>query len=311
MSSRTLVGVCAYGGLKFLEIGLNAIRESAAGVDVLVIVAKPGDTEMHNFLDAFEERNRFENMRLHVMGHPSNEGFPAAVNDMYDWAFVREDYGGLYDNLIIMGNDVVPMPGAIEAMIRCADTTDYEMVCGSEFNARFLYDHYPEARKFFRGDDLIFTDWGARPWLLHHDGQTGVEPDTRKDIRNLTLFKRSSFEKVGYDDVNFWPNGYFADNDYGRRCDLLNVKACGLKEAAFFHFTSRTLKQGEKRPHDTYFERNRIYYTHKWGGDVGHEKYFIPFNGGPYSLGEVEIPLEMKIGTRERESRCIARWAYL
>lgn len=292
--SKTLVGICAYGGLKFLEMGLNALHEQS-GFDVLVIVAKPDDVEMHMWL---------QNRGTPSLMHFENRGFPASVNDLYQEAF---DYGN-YDNLIIMGNDVVPMPGAIEAMIHCADTTDYEMVCGSEFNARFLTDNYPSARKFFRGENLIFTDWGARPWLLHRDGQTGVEPDTRKDIRNLTLFKRSSFEKVGYDDVNFWPNGYFADNDYGRRCDLLGVKACGLKEAAFFHFTSRTIHQSVQRDHGGYFDRNRVYYTHKWHGTPGEEKLDAPFGGGPYRLGDIYVPCEMKISTRDHEAVCIDYW---
>lgn len=297
--SRTLVGICAYGGLPFLELGLAALREQS-GFNVLVIVAKPDDTEM---------AMRLSNLQVPHLHNFENRGFPAAVNDFYDVMRIKG-----YDNLIIMGNDVIPMPGTIEAMIRCADTTDYEMVCGSEFNARFLTDHYPEARKFFRGENLVFTDWGAKPWLLHQDGQTGVEPDTRKDIRNLTLFKRSSFEKVGYDDVNFWPNGYFADNDYGRRCDLLGVRACGLKEAAFFHFTSRTIHQNAERAHHLFFERNREYYRHKWHGIPGAEKLDTPFGGGPYRLLSpdntvIDVPCEMKISTREHEARCIEYWA--
>lgn len=303
--SRTLVGICAFGGLRFLEMGLAALREQS-GFDVLVIVAKPDDSQM---------RDRLHDLNVPFVNHTWNAGFPAAVNDLYDVAFVRREFGGYetgdYDNLIIMGNDVVPMPGTIEAMIHCADTTDYEMVCGSEFNARFLYDQYPEARKFFRGENLIFTDWGARPWLLHRDGQTGVEPDTRKDIRNLTLFKRSSFEKVGYDDVNFWPNGYFADNDYGRRCDLLGVRACGLKEAAFFHFTSRTIHQNAQRDHGGYFDRNRIYYTHKWHGEPGREVLLKPFGGGQYWLDDIKVPNDMKISTRDHEARCIEYWSKL
>ncbi len=308
MGSKTLVGVVSYGGLRFLEMGLAALPRQH-DMDVLVIVAKPDDLEMRRFL--------LERTSAAQQSHSTNKGFPSAVNDLYDAAFGGEFLSAKYDNLIIMGNDVVPMPGAIEAMIHCADTTDYEMVCGSEFNARFLVDHYPEARKFFRGDNLIFTDWGARPWLLHQDHQIGVEPDTRKDIRNLTLFKRSSFEKVGYDDVNFWPNGYFADNDYGRRCDLLNVKACGLKEAAFFHFTSRTIQQGESRPHARYFDRNRNYYRDKWHGTPGEEKLNMPFEGGFYRLPSFEdfehvvVPSTLKISSREHEARCIAYWSQL
>lgn len=305
--SRTLVGICAYGGLPFLEMGLAALREQS-GFDVLVIVAKPGDEEMNN---------RMKDLRIASIRHEQNQGFPSAVNTLYDWAFTPQNFEkegweigqGDYDNLIIMGNDVIPMPGTIEAMIRCADSTDYEMVCGSEFNAKFLFDHYPEARKHFHGPNLVFTDWDAKPWLLHKDAQTGIEPDTRKDIRNLTLFKRSSFEKVGYADVNFWPNGYFEDNCYGRRCDLLGVKACGLKEAAFFHFTSRTIHQNAERDHHGYFRRNQSYYRDKWHGLPGEEKLATPFGGGPYLIDGEHIPYDLKISTREHEARCIDYWS--
>jgi GT2 family glycosyltransferase len=296
--SHTMVGIVAYGGGDFLELGIRELWRSEGDFSVLVIQAKPGDQDMED---------RLFRLGMPRITHSENQGFPASINDLYDAAFTKGDY----DNLIIMGNDVVPMPGAIEAMINCADTTDYEMVCGSEFNAKFLTNQYPEARKFFHGENLIFTDWGARPWLLHHDGQTGVEPDTRKDIRNLMLFKRSSFEKVGYDDVNFWPNGYFADNDYGRRCDLLDVKACGLKEAAFFHFTSRTIHQNEQRDHGRYFDQNRMFYEHKWGGSPGQEKYSTPFNGGHYRLGEIEVPCDMRIASRDHEPACIDYWSKL
>lgn len=286
--SKTLVGICAYGGIKFLEMGLAALREQK-GFDVFVIIAKPGDDEMVD---------RMDHLSIPYYVHSENRGFAAAINDMYNQAFAHGDY----DNLIIMGNDVVPMPGAVEAMIRCADTTDYEMVCGSEFNAKFLVEQYPEARKFFHGDNLIFQDWGARPWLLHRDGQIGVEPDTRKDIRNLTLFKRSSFEKVGYADVSFWPNGYFEDNDYGRRCDLLQIKACGLKEAAFFHFTSRTIHQNVSRDHGGYFNRNREHYVAKWGGSPGEEKWNTPCN---------RTALKLRIDSRDHEDDAINHWANL
>jgi GT2 family glycosyltransferase len=295
--SKTLVSICAYGGLKFLEMGLQALRDEN-GFDILVIVAKPGDQEMVERLRSFG---------IWHIEHQTNVGFAAAINDMYDAAFVHGDY----DNLIIMGNDVVPMPGTIKAMIQTADSSDYEMVCGSEFNAKFLVEQYPEARKFFHGDNLIFNDWGARPWLLHKDSQTGVEPDTRKDIRNLTLFKRSAFEKAGYADVNFWPNGYYEDNDYGRRCDLIGVRACGLKEAAFFHFTSRTIYQNASRDHGGYFERNREFYRHKWHGVPGDEKLDTPFGGGPYRLGDIEVPCDMKIDSRDHEMACIEYWSKL
>lgn len=247
--SRTLISISSYGGLPFLELCLKEIKRTvhSEGVAMFVVVADPKDHEMAKFLEVRGIPHKTEK---------ENRGFASNINDMYDHAFTHGDF----DNLIICGNDIVPMPGAIDAMIRTADTSEWEMVCGSEFNSRFLYDNYPEARQYFRGENLLFDDFGARPWELHKDFRTGIEPHARKDIRNMTLFKRSAFQKVGYADVNFWPNGYFEDNQACDRFDHFGVSACGLAEAAFFHFWSRTIHQNVDRPHHKYFERNHEYY---------------------------------------------------
>lgn len=250
--SRTLIGISSFGGIQFLELTLKEIQRTVKSdnVSLFVIVARPNDHEMCSFLDA---------RGIPFKQDDINRGFASNINDMYDRAFVH----GQADNLIICGNDVVPLDGAIDAMIRTADTTEWEMVCGSEFNSRFLVNNYPEAWQFFQGENLVFTDFSARPWELHKDFRTGIEPHQRKDIRNLTLFKRSAFEKVGYADVNFYCNGYYEDDQYCARCDHENISACGLAQASFFHFWSRTIHQNASRDHHKFFERNREYFE-KW-----------------------------------------------
>lgn len=270
--SKTLIGLVSYGGLPFLELALRSIQETTNKADVWVIVAKPDDKEMFQFL---------YDRRIERTPHSENRGFPASVNDLLDIAFVY----GEYDNLIIMGNDVVALPGSIDAMIKTADETEFEMVCGSEFNSRFLVDNYPEARPFFRGDNLLFDNFTARPWELHKERRSGIEPHQRKDIRNFTLFKRSAFEKVGYADVSFWPNGYFEDNQYCERCDHLGVSACGLLDAPFFHFWSRTIHQGENREHGKWFGLNK-------------ERY-----------DEWKVNPAWRIGSRDGEAEMIKKWS--
>ncbi len=292
--SKALLAVCAYGGLPFLKMGMDVVRKTE--VDILVIAAKPGDEEMIQWL---------RSQPCFIIAHGENMGFAGAINDMLDFAFTNGDY----DSLIIMGSDVVPMEGAIEAMVRCADENEFEMVCGSEFNSRFLVDNYPEARKFFRGENLIFTDFGARPWLLHKERQSGIEPHSRKDIRNFTLFKRSAFEKAGYADVGFYSNGYYEDLDACRRLDRTNVTACGLKDAPFFHLWSRTVHQGEKRDHGKLFRQNEHLYLEKWGGLWGKETYELPYHGDPYELAPgLILQPDLKISSRDQEKEIINFW---
>lgn len=297
----TLIGIVSYGGLPFLRILLDEIAATTTQGNTVVVIAKPGDQEMWNFLFS---------RQIPTVEHTDNKGFPASVNDLYDAAFVQ----GGYDNLLICGNDIVPMPGAIDAMIQTADETDAEMVCGSEFNSRFLFDHYPEVRQYFQGPNLAVTDDGlrARLWEAHKDFRVGVQADTLKDVRNFTLFKRSAFEKVGYDDVNYWPNGYYADNTYARRCHFAGVKAVGLLEGAFFHWWSRTIHQGEQRPHSAYFERNREFYKHQWGGDVNQERYRLPFDGrGMQLTPDIFLKPEVNVQSREQEAAIIRYWSDL
>lgn len=296
---KTLIGIVSYGGIRFLELALRGIQETVKSpdVEVMVVIAKPGDAEMEKFLS---DRD------FPFIVHQRNIGFPASINDLYEHAFEF----GTYSNLICMGNDVIPMPGAIDSMIEAS--RDWEIVCASEFNSRFLVDNYPKARQYFHGENLVFDQFESRPWELHQDYREGVEPNTLKDVRNLTLFRRSSFEKAGYADVNFWPNGYWEDCDYCRRCNLLGVQAAGLKHAAFFHFWSRTIFQGERRPNNVYFQRNEAFYRDKWGGLWNSETYRLPFNGENIRLPyDVELLSSLRIRERNSEEAIIKHWSSL
>lgn len=300
--SRTLIGVVSYSGIRFLEMFLRSVQETLTKpADVLVIVAKPDDSEMKHFLSV---------RGFPFIAHGQNKGFPASINDLYQHAFVDGDY----DSLICAGNDVVCMPGALDGMIECADTTDWEMCCASEFNSRFLYDNYPEVRPIFEGPNLVLKDFTARPWEVHKDFRSPeIQPNTLKDVRNLTLFKRSSFEKVGFDDVSFYVNGYFADLDYARRCHLTGVRAAGLPHCAFFHWWSRTIHQSVSRDHGAYYTRNAAYYEAKWGTrEWGQERYALPFDGKPYYLGDgITLQPDLKIASREQEDAVIDYWRSL
>lgn len=300
--SRTLIGVTSYGNLPFLEMTLRSFQETITkpDVDVLVVVAQPNDTEMQEFL-------RVRGFKYLV--HDQNKGFPASINDILDYAFVD----GSYDYGIIAGNDIIACPGAIDTMIQQADDTNWQMFCASEFDVRFLYNNYPQIRHLFQGEGMVFTDFSQRPWEVHQDfRENTIQPDTLKDVRNLTLYKREVFDLVGYADVSYYKNGYYEDLDFARRCHLLGVKACGLPGAVFFHWWSRTIHQGEKREHSKFYLRNRDYYCHKWGGtEWGKEVYTRPYNNQPYSLGGIRLPNTLDIPDRDLEPALIKYWSTL
>lgn len=301
---KTLIGVTSWGNLPFLELCLRSFQETItrSDVEILVVVARPDDSEMRNWLD----QRGFKYIQ-----HSENKGFAGSINDILDYAFVDGDF----EAVIIAGNDIVAMPGAIDTMIARAETEqEYDLFCASEFNSRFLVTNYPEVRDFFKGESLIFEDFASRPWEVHKDfRENTLEPDTLKDVRNLTLYRRRAFEVVGYADVGFFPNAYWEDNDMARRCHLLNVRACGLPSASFFHFWSRSIWQGEGRAHNKFYTRNQDWYEQKWGTRVwGQERFSLPFDGVLRILpnGAVVKPT-LEIPDRDEESRIISYWKSL
>lgn len=294
---KTLIGIVTFGNLDFTKLTINSIRETTRSpIDFFVVVGNTEDLSTEQWLLS---------QNIPHIRHECNRGLPASINDLYDYAW-QSNLG--YDNLIIAGNDVVPYPDAIDALIREADSSEWEWLCSSQFDAQSLVARYPEARQYFEGSELKFTDFTAKPWQLHADVRPyGIDPNSIKDVRNLTLFKRSVFDKIGYADPNFWPGGYFEDNDYCRRALLAAVKACGLHHSAYFHFWSRTINQG---PHATdgrrhaHFQLNEQFYRTKWGGPFGAERYALPFDGG------VAVhPAKVKIADRALEQQIIDFWS--
>lgn len=310
MQRPTLIGIPTFGNFAFTKLAIEEIRRTVNVPYVLtVIVGQPGDVETSRYCGS---------QQIEFISHHANKGLASAINDLYDRAWVS--YGNSPRNLIVMGNDVIPYPGAIDEMVRLADSTDWEWICSSQLDARSLVQTYAEARPYFEGANLCFRDFTARPWDLHLPAvaqaraRVDVEPHCIKDVRNLCLFKRSVFEKIGYADANFWPGGYFEDNDYCRRANLTgNIRACGLPRSAYFHFWSRTIHQGDgAEANRRHFSLNSGFYQTKWGGPVNGETFARPFNGQPCSLKtpttHVQLEPSLFIGSRSLERFILAHW---
>lgn len=282
MRNKTLVGIVTFGNLKYTQITINSIiRNTDTEVDFFVVVGKPGDTETRQWL--------IDNKIPHTV-HEENLGFPYSINDIYDHAWVHNDY----DNLVLAGNDVYVYPQAVDSMIKLAETTDYEVISALQYDVRSLFSEFEEARKYIDNGSYTINDLNAQPWLLF-DGWKHDEPVVADmqlyDIQNLCLYTKKYFEDVGYVDVNFYP-AYFVDNDLARRIVNSGIRCCSLVSARFFHFWSRTIKEERGGSTGDYFRANQRYYRSKWGGNFGSERLNAP----------------VKIGTRDGEKEQIARW---
>lgn len=267
--SRTLLGISTYGNLPFTKLAVESVRETAKkDVSVLIVVGKPDDAETLAYAHDHADM---------VIQHERNWGFPASCNDVLDAAWKHADF----DFCILMGNDVIAYPGCIDGMIEMAEKGPWEQVCASMYDVQSLLRDHPEAAEFFSGPNHVFSDFSARPWDLHKvTSPYGEQPGALKDVQNMTLYTKGAFTKLGYFDVQFWPNGYFSDNSYARRGVNAGVIGVGAPHCEFFHFWSRTIHQGDSRPHNVYFDRNRAQYVSMWGGDFGHETRQAPSHVG-------------------------------
>lgn len=314
---KTVVAIGTFGNLEFTKMAVRSIRETwipsrGSELHIAIIIGKPDD---HATLE-WAQWERLSDSGFKWLKHDTNLGFPVACNDMLDYAFGMR----AYDNLIILGNDVVAYPRCLNSMIECAATTDYDWICASQYDARSMFNEFPEIRHLFKRSELIFSDFDARPWDVKLPHVLAINPEIRgnsmSDVQNCCLFKRGAFERLGYFEANCWPNGYFGDNDYCYRAVQLGVKGCALPHAAYFHFTSRTMHQEPSRAaiHDSCFERNSQFYRMKWGGLPDAERFKLPFDGKThYKLGGMEpLPTHgLKIPTREHEGKCVEFWSTL
>lgn len=270
MGIKTCIGICTFGNHQFTKLTVESIRATTKhDIQFAVIVGKPGDTETQAML-----ANQIEQYGdISVKAHDKNMGFPYSVNDLYDFAWKENDY----DNLIIAGNDIVPYEGAVDTLIDVSEATDYEVISALQYDVKSLVNEHPEVKKYFYGGNYIFTDFSARPWDAYKPLTDGLEIADMQlyDIQNLCLYKKSIMSTIGYTDVNFFP-AYYIDNDYARRIVNAGTKCCSVVNARFFHFWSRTLRQGSGGSDSKYFDNNRSYYIQKWKGDFGQELVQAP-----------------------------------
>jgi GT2 family glycosyltransferase len=294
----TLIGIVTFGNLPFTKLTIRGIKETVTEpYSIYAIVGKPNDIETAEWLSSES---------IPHLIHDQNYGFPYSLNDIYDFAWKFNNF----DNLVIIGNDVIPYPHAIDSLIKIADTTDYEWICSSQIDSKSMVLTWPWTRRYFEGPTLIFSDFDARPWEkvpIDYSDKIEINPTPMSDVHNLALYKKSVFDKIGYIDVNFYP-AYYSDNDYVRRALHAGITSCTASNSIYFHFWSRTIHQETGGSTHIYFNLNRVFYIMKWGNDFGKEAFDAPFDGKPYQLGETVLQPDIKIDSREQELKIINHW---
>jgi GT2 family glycosyltransferase len=296
--SKTLVGIVSFGLGQFTEQAIRSVKETVVDhdYDIFVVVGKAEDHGTMKMLDR-------ENISYIV--HNRNMGFPSSINDIYDHAWIENDY----DYVIIMGNDVIAYPYAIDRLIDEAEKGEYVWVGASQVTVQSLLKKFPECKPYFSGAHFNIKDFSHRCWEKFdgYNSNEGKVLGQRSDVHNLCLYTKEVYDAIGYIDVNFFP-AYFSDNDYATRGRKANLPMCKITNAYYFHFWSRTIYQGSGGSTGRYFSQNSEYYRQKWGGKFSKEAYELPFNGNAYGLAGVKLPPTIKIDDRKDELAIVSHW---
>lgn len=96
------------------------------------------------------------------------------------------------------------------------------------------------------------------------------------------ILTKVATDTVGFFDEEFYP-AYYEDCDYDRRLTLSGVVTIFSETGTYNHIGSATYKAytpEQLEAHHITFIKNRSYYESKWGGELYHETFNIPFNRG-------------------------------
>jgi len=271
--------------------------------------------------DGTVEWLRTQNVTLIENGQ--NLGYPYAHNTIYDYAW------GYGDDtlLILLSNDMLPLPNAFDALIKASDGSDASIISGDTVASPVYCARYPEDRRFFAGGDTIavgakgYTSWSSGPHynLIEETAKefadiaiskltTSLHVDELVKVDSFfppghRLYRKSYFDAVGYLDANFYPV-YSADLDYSMRASLVGQNVYVALSSVCLEFWSRCLYENIVKVKDI---RRDDYYREKWGlqavGFAGPEYsgWRVPFNGNPPSKFDGYDTSQVKISSREGE----------
>jgi len=267
---KVVIAIPTFNNIKYTKLALASIKCSFQH-EVLVIDNGSMDDTVTWLIDN----------NVNHIAYKENRGFSYAYNEAMDYAFSSDAF------LLFAANDIVFYPNSIDHMVQALLESGFEILCGHEIlnktiveaeNANLLLEEFPYQLSFDKKeyDSLQYSAGG-----MNH---------------SCIVRQKSSFDTVGYYDVNFYP-AYFEDNDYARRCNLLNVKYGTVASAMFEHFWSRSIYEGGVQAlNNRRFPKNKEYYVKKWGGGVGEEQYEIPFNSQGIKISSREHELKVLMG---------------
>ena len=280
---KVIIGLITFNCLKYTKLCLKYLKCSYPH-EILVID--------NGSIDGTVEWLRTQNVTL--IEHGQNLGVPYASNTMFDYTW-KDDPDNV---LIVISNDNILLPNAIDNLVASAQTSEANVVSGDTINSPVYLARYKDHRKYFRGGDMISllsTNWSPGDYYnlvektqdefvaaMYDELVPALQPYPTLAtnwgffVPGHRLYKKAYFDAIGYWDANFYPL-YSCDFDWTRRAKLTN-QPCDVEFSSLsFEFWSRCIYEGSVPIVDV---RRDDYYRDKWGPHAsGEDGWDVPFNG--------------------------------
>jgi len=307
--SKIIISTITFNCLKYTKLCLKYIKSTCSYPHEILVVD-------NGSIDGTVEWLKTQDVTLIENG--KNLGYAYAHNNIYDYAW-KDDPETL---LILLSNDMLPLPHAIDDLIEAAETSDVPIISGETLSTPVYCSMYPEDRRFFAGGDRITVDsegygnWsnGRMYSLIEETADEFVASASSKLLPTLPpttlietgsfsppghrVYRKSYFDAIGYFDANFYPI-YSVDFDYTMRASLTGQNVHVVQSSLCLEFWSRCIYEGSVVLRDV---RRDDYYREKWGPHAAYTVgWSIPFNGSFPAHHAGYDTSQVRISSREGE----------
>lgn len=188
---------------------------------------------------------------------------------------VKDAFERGYDYVLILNNDILLHPDAIDLMVERFKESDIRD--NSLMNPEFLaMVSCLDVRSECHVPEELFS--------LSPEKKKGVGESEHPNF-SAFMINKWCWERVGAFNEIFKPC-YFEDNDYHYRIKKEGMRAITLPMAMFYHYGSRTQNEATDKPicSSPQFEKNRALYISIWGDVPGNEKWEHPYGDESLSI---------------------------
>lgn len=227
-----------YNGLHLLKPCIASIREHiSTAYEIIVVDNGSNDGSVQYCIQE----------KLKLISLPFNRGFPAACN-----FGLRIAVG---DALLLLNNDTLFTPRALDHMLRCLYSSSDIGIVGPVTN-------YASGKQQITEPFTNVTDMAER---YNQPDSTKWQP-TERVVGLCFLFKRELMNRIGLLDERFSP-GHLEDDDYCYRARQAGFRLMIAGDAFIFHHGSASFQKQSQESVQELLERNYAKFIDKWGVD--------------------------------------------